>query len=282
MTPDQQFKRWIKWAIACFTLVFGYFLLADIKMPLTPQAMATRVVTRMAPQVSGKVTEVAVANNQHVKQGDLLFVLDPAPFELAVEQARLALDQAEQQNRQLDATLNAYEAEYSSLQTQAAQKQREAERIDALYRRHMVSEQQKDDADSAARTARANLLASQARVEQARVNRGLPGDDNLLLRQARLFLAQFGLLTRSKTLSTAVLAIRHLAQPLIAFAMAQLFALNPVQTTVLLAFSALPTASTCYVLAARMGYNGPYVAGLVTLSTLLGVVSLPFALGFLR
>ena len=93
---------------------------------------------------------------------------------------------------------------------------------------------------------------------------------------------QFGLLTRSKTLSTAVLAIRHLAQPLIAFAMAQLFALNPVQTTVLLAFSALPTASTCYVLAARMGYNGPYVAGLVTLSTLLGVVSLPFALGFLR
>jgi hypothetical protein len=93
---------------------------------------------------------------------------------------------------------------------------------------------------------------------------------------------QFGLLTRSKTLSIAVLSIRHLVQPLIAFAMAHLFALNPVQTTVLLAFSALPTASTCYVLAARMGYNGPYVAGLVTLSTLLGMVSLPFALGFLR
>ena len=136
MTPDQQFKRWIKWAIACFVLVFGYFLLADIKMPLTPQAMATRVVTRMAPQVSGKVVEVAVANNQHVKQGDLLFALDPEPFQLAVDQARLALDQARQQNRQLDATLTAYEAEYSSLRTQADQKQREAARIDALYRRH--------------------------------------------------------------------------------------------------------------------------------------------------
>jgi predicted permease len=35
------------------------------------------------------------------------------------------------------------------------------------------------------------------------------------------------------------------------------------------------------VLAARMGYNGAYVAGLVTLSTLLGMVSLPFALGVL-
>lgn len=93
---------------------------------------------------------------------------------------------------------------------------------------------------------------------------------------------QFGLLTRGRALSVSVLAIRHLVQPLLAFAMARLFGLDPVQTTVLLAFSALPTASTCYVLAARMGYNGPYVAGLVTLSTLLGILSLPFALGVLR
>ncbi|MCO4094738.1 MAG: AEC family transporter [Acidovorax sp.] len=93
---------------------------------------------------------------------------------------------------------------------------------------------------------------------------------------------QFGLLTQSKALGTSVLAIRHLVQPLIALGMARLFGLSAAQTTVLLAFSALPTASTCYVLAARMGYNGPYVAGLVTLSTLLGMASLPFALGVLR
>ena len=55
-----------------------------------------------------------------------------------------------------------------------------------------------------------------------------------------------------------------------------------VTMVLLLAFSALPTASSAYVLAARMGYNGGYVAGLVTLSTMLGVVSLPFALGVLR
>jgi predicted permease len=93
---------------------------------------------------------------------------------------------------------------------------------------------------------------------------------------------EFGLLARGRALSVAVLSIRHLVQPVLAWGLARLFGLNPVQTTVLLAFSALPTASTCYVLAARMGYNGPYVAGLVTLSTLLGMVSLPFALGFLR
>ena len=92
---------------------------------------------------------------------------------------------------------------------------------------------------------------------------------------------QFGLLTRGKTLSVSVLAIRHLVQPLVAFGMARMFGLDAVQTTVLLAFAALPTASTCYVLAARMGYNGPYVAGLVTLSTALGVASLPLALAVL-
>ncbi len=93
---------------------------------------------------------------------------------------------------------------------------------------------------------------------------------------------QFGALNQAKALAVAVLAIRHFLLPLVALGCSHLFHLNPVQTTVLLAFSALPTASSCYVLAARMGYDGPYVAGLVTLSTLLGMLSLPFALGVLR
>ena len=93
---------------------------------------------------------------------------------------------------------------------------------------------------------------------------------------------QFGALSQAKTLAVALLAIRHFLLPLVALGFSRLFRLDPVQSTMLLAFSALPTASSCYVLAARMGYDGAYVAGLVTLSTLLGMVSLPFALGVLR
>ena len=89
-------------------------------------------------------------------------------------------------------------------------------------------------------------------------------------------------LAQQKALTAGLLTIRHLLLPLVAAALAWAFRLDPVQSTVLLAFSALPTASSCYVLASRMGYNGPHVAGLVTLSTLLGMASLPFALGFLR
>jgi malonate transporter and related proteins len=93
---------------------------------------------------------------------------------------------------------------------------------------------------------------------------------------------QFGSLANAKALAAAVLGIRHVLTPLAAIGLAKLFHMDDAQTAVLMAFSALPTASSAYVLAVRMGYNGPYVAGLVTLSTVLGLGSLPFALGFLR
>ena len=93
---------------------------------------------------------------------------------------------------------------------------------------------------------------------------------------------QFGQLAQAKTLSICVLTIRHTLMPLAALGLARLFNLSVTQAVILMAFSGLPTASSAYVLAARMGYNGAYVAGLVTLSTLLGVISLPFALSLLR
>ena len=76
----------------------------------------------------------------------------------------------------------------------------------------------------------------------------------------------------------AVLAIRHLLQPLVAFGMARMFWLMPFRPPCYWRLQPRPRHRPV-VLAARMGYNGPYVAGLVTLSTLLGIVSLPFALG---
>jgi malonate transporter and related proteins len=92
---------------------------------------------------------------------------------------------------------------------------------------------------------------------------------------------QLGRMAQAKTLAALLLGLKHLALPLAAWGMARLWGLEPTAALVLLMFSAVPTASSCYVLAARMGYDGPYVAGLVTLSTLLGMASLTFALGWL-
>lgn len=79
-------------------------------------------------------------------------------------------------------------------------------------------------------------------------------------------------------LASAFLTVRHAVLPAFAIGAVLLLGLPPVQSLVVVAFAALPTASSAYVLAARMGGDGPFVAGLVTLSTLLGMVSVPLAL----
>ena len=89
---------------------------------------------------------------------------------------------------------------------------------------------------------------------------------------------EFGGLQKAPGLAAGLLAIRHAVLPAVALGLGLLLALPAGQAQMLLAFAALPTASSCYVLAARMGGDGPYVAGLVTASTLLGMLSLPLAM----
>jgi predicted permease len=86
---------------------------------------------------------------------------------------------------------------------------------------------------------------------------------------------RLGALKDAPWLATGLLAIRHLVLPLVALVIGHLLALPGPQAALLLAFAAMPTASSAYVLAVRMGGNGPFVAGLVTVSTLLGMVILP-------
>lgn len=86
---------------------------------------------------------------------------------------------------------------------------------------------------------------------------------------------RFGALKDAPKLALALLSIRHAALPLIALGLAALLDLPPAQRALLLMFAALPTASSAYVLAARMGGNSAFVAGLVTLSTLIGMVTVP-------
>ena len=93
---------------------------------------------------------------------------------------------------------------------------------------------------------------------------------------------QMGALREAPRLAGALLAIRHLVLPAVAVAAVLGLGLPAIQSAVVVAFAALPTASSAYVLAVRMGGAGGFVAGLVTVSTLAGMLSLPVALGVLR
>jgi malonate transporter and related proteins len=93
---------------------------------------------------------------------------------------------------------------------------------------------------------------------------------------------QMGALRLAPVLAAALLGIRHLVLPAFALLLLWQSGLARPQQAVLMAFASLPTASTAYVLAVRMGGNGPYTAGLVTVSTLLGMVTLPLWLWLWR
>jgi predicted permease len=92
---------------------------------------------------------------------------------------------------------------------------------------------------------------------------------------------RFGALRDAPGLAAALLAIRHLLLPVAGLALAWWVPLTPVQRLVVVAFAAMPTASSCYVLAARLGGHASFVAGLVTVSTVLGMLSVPAALAVL-
>ena len=92
---------------------------------------------------------------------------------------------------------------------------------------------------------------------------------------------KLGGLKAAPGLAAALLGIRHAVLPALAVGLCFALALPPGQSVVLVAFAALSTAPSAYVLAVRMGGHGAFVAGLVTVSTLLCALSVPVWLAVL-
>jgi malonate transporter and related proteins len=93
---------------------------------------------------------------------------------------------------------------------------------------------------------------------------------------------RLGGLKQGPVLAATLLGIRHAVLPAIAVGLTLwLIVLPPAQRHIVVLFAAMPTASSAFVLANRMGGDGPYVAGLVTLSTLLGMLSIPIWLAMI-
>jgi malonate transporter len=79
----------------------------------------------------------------------------------------------------------------------------------------------------------------------------------------------------AKGITAYFLAVKLLALPAIAYGLGRWLQLPLLQLQIAVAFAALPTASSAYVLAARLGGNGPLVAFLISAGTLLSIITLP-------
>jgi multidrug resistance efflux pump len=72
-------------------MLFIYHVLSDRYTPYTSQARVETFLTQVAPEVAGDVLEVGVKDNGAVRKGQLLFRIDPEPYELAVRAAEANL-----------------------------------------------------------------------------------------------------------------------------------------------------------------------------------------------
>ena len=143
-------------------------------VPRTDDAYAYADTIGVSPEVSGKIVNLAVRDNQSVKQGDLLFEIDPRPYQYAVLRARAALAQLDAQipltQRSVNAqTFGATAAKSAVARAQAAANQASdtLARMEPLIGKGYVSADDLDRARTAQRSALAELATTQAQAREA-------------------------------------------------------------------------------------------------------------------
>ena len=119
-------KKGLKWVLLLILLSLAWYLLADRFTPYTQQARVGAFVIPVASEVAGRVTRVNVRNNQDVKAGDVLFEVDPQPYQIAVDRARADLEST---RRQIGASTAGIESAQASLRAAQANELKARKRI---------------------------------------------------------------------------------------------------------------------------------------------------------
>ena len=188
--PADPLRRWTLAIIVLCVLLFGWTLIADRLTPYTSDASVRTFVVRLRPEVSGKVIEVAVRDNQIVRTGDLVYRIDPAPFRIAVERDAAKLAAAGQAVGASTAAVDEAQAQLVQELAQRDNVREQAARVFELVRTGVYAKSKGDQAQSELGTAEAQVQRAQASLEQARQALGPKGADNPQIREATAELEQ--------------------------------------------------------------------------------------------
>jgi membrane fusion protein (multidrug efflux system) len=185
----------IKWAIALIVLgtaisvAIHYWRLSRLYVT-TDNAYVNANRIEIAAQVSGPVRAIWVRDQQPVKYGELLFQIDPQPYQLAVDAAQAQLELANQSNSQDRAAVAAARAQVAQRTAELRNAQAEEQRAMELTRQKLISKQSAETMATGAETAAAEVNAAQANLEQAQSALGQAGAQNAAVRAAAAKLAQ--------------------------------------------------------------------------------------------
>jgi multidrug resistance efflux pump len=188
--PRDPLRRWTLAILVLCVLLFGWSLVADRLTPYTSDASVRSFVVRIRPEISGKIIEVAVHDNQTVRTGDLLYRIDSTPFRIAVERAEAKLALAGQAVGASTAGVDAAQAQLVEQIAERDNAREQAGRVFELVRTGVYPRARADQARSQLDAAEAQVKRAQASLEQARQALGPQGADNPQIREALATLEQ--------------------------------------------------------------------------------------------
>ncbi|MGR5234416.1 HlyD family secretion protein [Vibrio rotiferianus] len=165
MTADHKFKHWMRTLIVLFIVLFFYIIIADRHAPITTEGRVQGYVVQVAPEVSGKVTDVLIDNNQPVHKGDVLFKIDDRKYKIALDQAKLSLQSAYEKEATLYSQREAALANIARAQATYNNAHSEYVRLQKLSKQKVISQSNLDNAYAQNQVSRAALKAEQQNLK---------------------------------------------------------------------------------------------------------------------
>jgi membrane fusion protein (multidrug efflux system) len=133
----------------------------------TDDAQVKQDIVSVSAQVTGPVQQVYVRDGAHVKKGDILFRIDPAPFQVALENAQAQLANAELQTTQLKTQAAGTGADITGSEANLRIKQNALGRQQALLKQGFTTKADYEDALNEVKTAEQQLEDAKARAANA-------------------------------------------------------------------------------------------------------------------
>ena len=185
-------KKGIKWVLLLIVVSLAWYLLADRFTPYTQQARVGAFVIPVAAEVAGRVTRVNVRNNQDVKAGEVIFEIDPQPYQIAVDRARADLESTRRQIGASTAGIASAQASLRAAQANELKAKQDNQRLEGLYREDpgTVSVRLLEVSRASREAATSQVAAARAEVQRAKEQEGGKEEDNALLRSAATALSK--------------------------------------------------------------------------------------------
>ncbi|PKI12814.1 HlyD family secretion protein [Colwellia sp. 12G3] len=177
-------RKITKYVLAITALIFIWYIIADRHAPWSDQARVQTYVIPMVPQVSGRVTEVFVKQDQIVAPGDVLFKIDPSDYELAVENAEAALELAGQEIGAGMATVVTAQAQLVVAETNVEHVKAQSARVFEMEDKNVLSHSDGDKARAAIKQSKAEVVSAEANLDKAKQSLGKAGNENPRIRSA--------------------------------------------------------------------------------------------------